>query len=204
MPRMPRKTTDAEDAKKAHAQERLRELIKKRGEELGHARGWKKQVAGEIGVTPEHLSRIVASQRGVSLETMERVAERLGFRSAYFFESGGPYTSYVEPTPHQRDSGARYQVRRLGRKLMQSMADGSLDGDVAVQLAEAVLSLPLIHDAERVLETPRTSADFRLHAMMLAVEVEMAGFVDEAEHGLFDDGDDDSNDDVDGGTESPA
>lgn len=69
---------------------RVRDLVMARGRELGESRGWKKQVAGELGITPEHLSRILSGRR-VSLQTV-RAAEAL---------SRSPADS---PPPHPRRS----------------------------------------------------------------------------------------------------
>jgi transcriptional regulator with XRE-family HTH domain len=54
------------------AQGRARELVLKMGKDLGGGHGWKTQAAKQIGMSPAHLSRVLAGQP-VSLRLLERI-----------------------------------------------------------------------------------------------------------------------------------
>jgi transcriptional regulator with XRE-family HTH domain len=66
---------------------RLRELVEHLGASVGKRRGWKAEVARAMGIHPSYVTKIVAgSVTRVSTDVIERIATRIGFERAFFFD----------------------------------------------------------------------------------------------------------------------
>ena len=150
-------------------------LIRDLGRETGEVRGWKKHVAGELEITPEHLSRVLAGTRRIGWQTMRRAAERLGFRMEYFFDAEGSssYRDYLladtpEPAPPAPSMAFPPAIRQLALGTLESVARQELDLPKAVALAHLVLDLPVFQEAQRLIQAEREGRPTFRHALHLA------------------------------------
>lgn len=151
-----------------------RRLIEGLGEEIGRPRGWKQKVAERIGISPSHLSKIMAEERGVGRDLAERAAERLGIHPSYFERD----VYYLDL---KRGVSTLPSVRERAQELLQNAVKrkGVAVAD-AVELATAIVSLDLVREAEELLrlarDFPEWEDEIRERGLQLAVRIREPGW----------------------------
>lgn len=80
-------------------QRSFRDLLHSRGAAVGNSWGWKARVAGEIGVSPEHLSRLLSGARRASTELILFAARRYGVDAAQLASEPSSQCANGPPPP---------------------------------------------------------------------------------------------------------
>jgi transcriptional regulator with XRE-family HTH domain len=171
--------------------ERFQKLIYDLGAERGYTRGWKSLVALMLGITPEHLSRIMKGKRNVSVNLMQRVARDLGFMMEYFTQPAedATYKQFMERPPAPRPPDPKlapppvhdvhWSYHRPSYDLeavVQRVLDGAvhktapLDLKDVQMLAHAVMRMPMVEAARATLNMPWNDASYATWAGILAFE----------------------------------
>lgn len=78
--------------------ERFQWLVDQLGAERGFARGWKKEVADLVGISPSHLAKIMSGDRMVGLEVAKRACQRAGLPFEGFLADEEPHPADLERT----------------------------------------------------------------------------------------------------------
>lgn len=162
------------------AQTRFRELLEALGSERSFAHGWKREIADAVGISPSHLSRVMAGERQVSLRVLTRAAERFGFNEAYYATDSGGYPQFPrDERPPDLDrmilevgGSKREAMVRLVAEIMDGWHEHrTVDATAATVLARLVAEHPAVAAAQEVLraKTPGTRAR---KAYVLAMELE--------------------------------
>lgn len=84
---------------------RFRRLIEFLGDRLARAHGWKVAVAGELGIHPSTLSKILSGERPITVDRAQRAAMRVNVDPAYFLPGRprpNPADFFVDVRPYER------------------------------------------------------------------------------------------------------
>jgi len=159
------------------AQRRFRELLQALGEERQHAHGWKKAVAEEVGISPSHLSRVLAGERDVSQRVLSGAAQRYKFSEAYYSSQEGHYREFPPPevlgfTLFELGASRREAMVRLtGEVLTTWMERRNVDPVAATTLARLLADHPATQAARQILIAKSDQERARL-AVHMAIELE--------------------------------
>lgn len=148
--------TSAREPAPPIARERLDALVR---ELIRERKLYKQAIAKDLfGITPEHLSRLVAGDRTFTLDLVDQIARRVGFDPHYFTaDEASSYKEFERGPEHvlQGKAGVAVLSRVLSSAdaILRAAADGSDEPELVEQLASDVLSLQPVLAAYRVLST---------------------------------------------------
>lgn len=145
------------------AQERFRLLLLALRDELQGARGWQRRVAERLNMVPDHVSRVIARERRVSLEMMQKVAMHLGISTDYFFVGLNDPRGYRDFRPSPIRVGVAQQrvewgetpepgipVGTIADRVLSTLATDRPDFAAAVRLARLIDAHEAVQDAARL------------------------------------------------------
>lgn len=96
-----------------YATARVLELVADMGRDRGFRHGWKVAVAGELGLCPTFLSKLLNGRRTITVDRAVRLAGRLGIDPASFIDSAGPSPAAVRAGPAGPSSAVARAVTAL-------------------------------------------------------------------------------------------
>jgi hypothetical protein len=133
-------------------------VIEQLGAEMGNAHGWQRRAAERLGISAEHLTRILKGDREVGRMLAERAVERLGLDPAYFSDSRK--TTVV--------SGAPAVVGHDLEVLLSRFDVGAATAEDVFALARAVVEAPAVREAQTILDMRKPRNEKELGALFMA------------------------------------
>lgn len=139
---------------------------------MGRVRGWKTQLAERLGISPAHLSRVMAGKRRVGGDVLKRAAREFRFDRLYFFtpidEPEPSYHHFPRPTPEQAKALRERPVqqvaamRQAARQILASTGREEVPRDLILRLARALTQHQAVDSARLILEHEDELGDFGL------------------------------------------
>lgn len=140
---------------------RLRQLIEWLGQQRSYARGWKREVADQLGVHPTTISRWLSGSRTVDRAGIYKIGDALSLDTTWFYSDGSkPPSEFMRSVrwrpPSKRAPPSklsdRARQKALARVVFNEIADQSEPFGRIRALADMVLDDPATQCARMVRE----------------------------------------------------
>lgn len=131
-------------------------LVNWLGSEERNARGWKKRAVDRLGITPQHLSKILSGEKQVGVELVRRANQALGLDAKYFdsYGEGMSPSDYIRMR-HAARHASLFDVYSMASALLRRLGEGQMPSiDEAREMIWTLRDARVSFESEQIGDRP--------------------------------------------------